>query len=236
MHKYKNIGRTICCLLLTLLLYANIIFANEIEYLKLSDDELPSIVIAYSLISSRYNDFNCIFNVKHNVVALIANEFDKLPGGISTKLSFVRSSFILQNSIGQFAGFLRTNDQTLESAKIPYKSFLYVTTPIDSFDNRILVIISSVSPEQTTIFSIDNQLKTVMLYDSIVKNNIDNMKDIKGSRLLGSIYCVKVIKPGLFELQERLEPGARGFVSPYKYRRFYIDITKGKFKLLAGIT
>lgn len=235
MHKYINILIVSVSFILAVLMCPKEIFSknmdtSDVECQNLSFDELPSVVISYRLISSRHNDFQCIFFENNNILSQLAKELDKLPDGIATKLSLTNMAFILQNSNGQFAGFTRTKNQTLENAKIPYESFLFITTPIYSFDNRILAIISTVSPDQTTIISIDNKLKAVLLYDSFCKNNINNLKDIKGSRFIGSIHSVKVIKPGVFDLQERLEPGARGFVSPYQYRIFHIDITKGKFE------
>lgn len=194
------------------------------EYLS---EELPSIVIAYSLFCARYDAFKSLESNPTNVLIKLGRNIDALPGGISTGLGFTRRAFIVHNNIvGHLSGFARGKNKTLEESNVPFESILFVTTPIKSFGDRALLILSSVSPEKTTIMAVDNKLNTELLYDSFNKNYFDSKKTT-----MGSIYGVKVMKPGYLELQERMEPGARGFSSSYKNRSFMIDVTKGIFEI-----
>ncbi len=194
-----------------------------------SSEELPSIVVSYGLFCARYDSFKLLESNPHNVLIKLGKNIDTLPGGISTGLAFAHRAFIVQNNINnQISGFVRDDKKSLEASNVPFESLLFITTPIESFGNRVLVILSSVSPEQTTIFAVDKKINVELLYDSINKNKITN---IKNSTTLGSIYGVHVIRPGYFLLEERMEPGGRGLLSPTENRTFVVDVTKGIFEL-----
>jgi hypothetical protein len=196
------------------------------EYLS---EELPSVVISYGLFCARYDSFKSLGSNPQNVLIKLGKNIDALPGGISTTLAFAHRSFIVQNNLkDQFSGFVRVDKKTLEASNVPFESLLFVTTPLESFGNRVLVILSSVSPEQTTIFSVDKNLNVELLYDSINKNKISN---VKNSTTLGSVYGVRVIRPGYFLLDERMEPGGRGLIPPTENRTFAVDVTKGAFEI-----
>jgi len=196
------------------------------EYLS---EELPIIVISYGLFCTRYDSFKSLESNPQNVLCKFGKNIDTLPGEVSTNLGFTHRAFIVQNNIeGQSSGFVRIDKKSLEASNVPFESFLFVTTPIESFGNRVLVILSSVSPEKTAIFAVDKKLYIELLYDSINKNKISN---IKNSTTLGSIYGVCVIRPGYFLLEERMEPGGRGMLSPIENRNFIVDVTKGTFEI-----
>ncbi len=196
-----------------------------------SIEELPIIVIAYSLFCARYDEFKSLESNSQNPLVKLKKNIDALPGGISTGLCFTHRAFIVQNREDHLSGFVRIKNKTLEESKVPFENILFVTTPIESLGNRVLLILSSVSPERTTIAAIDNKLNVELLYDSFEKNVIKNMEYIKGSRDIGSIYSIRVKKPGIFLLEERMERGGRKFVSPYKNRTFIMDVSKGVFEI-----
>ncbi len=140
-----------------------------------SNEELPSIVIAYSLLCSRYETFRPLEANPQNVLIKLGGNIDKLKGGVSTGLGFVHRVFTVQNNIkDHVSGYIRIKNKTLKESGVPDESLLFVTTPIESFGNKILVIMGSVSPERTTIFSVDNKLNVELLYDTFDKNNIKN--------------------------------------------------------------
>lgn len=228
----------IACLLPVLFFETpNLLAASKDIAVKVSDisnEELPSVVIAYSLFCARYDEFKSLESNTQNALIKLRKNIDALPGGISTGLVFAHRAFILQNLEGRSEGFVRMKNKTLEESNIPFESILFVTTPIESFGNRVLLILSAVSPETTEIIAIDSKLRSELLYSSFNKNDIKNIKEVKGTPQVGSIFCIKVIKPGVFELQERLEPGGRGFASPYESRTFIVDVTTGKFEFSAA--
>lgn len=206
-------------------------YAANVTSIELSD--LPSIVITYNIFCSRYDEFQLLESKPESILIKLANNIDKLTLDIPTRMAFTHMAFIVQNNIeGQIAGFTRVKKKTLEESKIPFKSIVFVSTPIESFGNRTIVILSSISPERTTIFTIDNKLNVELLYDSFKKNEIKNINNIKGTTTIGSIYGIQVQKPGYFLLEERMEVGGSGFVSPYENRTFIVNLSKGEFELL----
>lgn len=197
----------------------------------ISNRELPSVVVAYGLFCSRYNDFKSLRSYGQNPLVRLSRSIDALPGGISTALAFVHRSYIVQNAENHFSGFMQSNNKSIPDSGIPFEGMLFVTTPIESLGGRVLAIISATSPERTTILAIDNGLNAELLYDSLSKNDIENIKDITGTRTLGSIFNVRVMKPGIFEVDERAAPGGPGTVSHHENRTFVIDTASGTFRL-----
>lgn len=201
-----------------------------------SIDELPSIIISYYLYIKRYPEFKSLESTPQNILIKLRKNLDALSLGITHDISFVHMAFIVQNNIqGHVSGYFRIKNKTLKESGVPYESMLFVTTPIESFGNRVLVIISSVSPERTTIFSVGNNLSTELLYDTFDKNDIKNKEEMLSSGSTDSMYSifnVRVEKPGVFLLEERRD---RGSVHPFhptiEGRKFIIDVTKDKFEL-----
>jgi hypothetical protein len=210
----------------------NVTMGKDVRDEEYLNEELPMIVIACDLLCSRHESFKCLEGSPKNPVIKLITNIDALGIGISTVMGFTHLAFTTENNIeGHMSGFIRVNNKTLEESSVPFTNILFVTTPIKSYNNHILVILSSVSPNRTTVFSVDNKLDVNLLYDSFEKNEIKNVMDIKGTRTIGSIYGIRVLKPGSFLLQERMEPGALGFASQYKNRNFRIDATKGSFQI-----
>lgn len=125
----------------------------------------------------------------------------------------------------------------MEETKVPLESLLFVTTPIDSFANRCLVVVGSVSPDRTTIFSVDKKLEVELLYDSVLKNDLknkDQMLSFGGTDKMYSVVNVRVLQTGIFLVEERIDSGALPFAKN-EGRKFIIDVTKGTFELLMNI-
>lgn len=203
-------------------------------------EDLPSIVIAYRLscgLSFNYPEFKKILENPDNCLGKLSKEFEEksifIPNSYIFGPSYV---FIVQNNIkDHFSGFVRIKNKTLEESKVPFRHILFVTTPIESYGNRILVIDSIVGPEITGIFSVDKNLNVKWLYNNSFLPNEDEKGDIPLP--IGSIYSVQVIKPGVFLLQERLIPGGRMGADEivydflHKNRTFRVDVTDGVFKI-----
>jgi hypothetical protein len=78
-----------------------------------------------------------------------------------------------------------------------------------SFDNKVLVVFSSVAPQQTTIFSVDENLKVDLIYDSIKKHTFRDA-DSGEQEPMASIYQIRNLRNGTFLLKERKFSGVMG--------------------------
>jgi hypothetical protein len=194
------------------------VYADNIETTQeIPSIKLPTIVIAYNLFCSYYNEFKTLEPEHKNILIRLGRSLDQLNIGISTRLALTSRTFIIENIEDHFSGFPRVHEKTIEESKIPFDRILFVTTPIESFNNRILLILSSVSPERTTIISVDKKLHTELLYDSFVQNN--NIE-------ISSIYFIRVLKPGRFWLETRIRPSYREFYKNKKNRTFILEVGK----------
>ncbi len=188
-----------------------------------SANELPSLIISYGVICSRFNEFEEIINIPTNVFHRLDNNIKKISPGICTGLGFAHSTYIVQSDIpNQQYGYLIPSDESSTIETIPFENILFVTTPIKEMNNKVLVILSEVSPDRTAIFSIDNTLNVELLYDSFDKNIFKTT--------IGSIFNIRIEQSGIFLLRERIVPGGKGFFEPYK-RTLIINASSGTFEL-----
>jgi hypothetical protein len=193
----------------------------------LAGERLPGALIAYTYLSSNYVSFRQFlegdseFEWRIEFRRLEAS-LEKLDCDLARRSSFVRFAFTIQGDTpGQEAGFRRFEGKTLEESHVPFDGVLYVTSPLQAIGGKIVVIMSSVSPERTTAFTIDEQLGVNLLYDSY--------KAVSSGTVIpmGSVYRVRVQNPGLFMLDERMILGGRGHFSATDNRRFLLDVMKG---------
>lgn len=207
---------------------------QEMEYVVTSE-ALPTILDAYVLYLTAYPDFKCLETEPKNVLVRLRNNIDAISKSISARLSWVREVFIVQTDIrGYVSGYFRANTKSLEGSGVPDHSLLFVTTPIKSFKNRVIAICSGVAPESTTIISIDKDLNIELLYDTLLKNNITNKTKMSASQRMYSVMNIRVIKSGVFILEERKDTGTAGTNQPtVEGRTFILDVSKGKFELLS---
>ncbi len=178
-------------------------------------DELPSVIIAYSLFSSYYQDFKSLWssNEKPWFLDKLQAALSELNCDIDLRLAFTHESYIVRsNTIRTFL--------SVDSIKSELKSVLFVTTPIKSYDNKILVILSSVSPERTTIIAIDNELGAELLYDSF-NLLVENVK-------MCSIHSIRIEESDSFILEEK---SVSSCPMTNTRRSFSITFPNGTFKL-----
>src|SRR5207248_73899 len=97
------------------------------------------------------------------------------------------------------------------------------TDPVPALDDRVLVIISTVGPERTTIVTLDEKLQMRSVYDSGGSPAQSHFPP------LGSIYQVKVVGAGKLLLQERRLPGEN--VNTLSNRSFLLTINHGEISL-----
>ncbi|MSP39626.1 MAG: toxin-antitoxin system YwqK family antitoxin [Deltaproteobacteria bacterium] len=188
------------------------------------EDELPALVIGVHLFWRRYPEFKALENIRNNSLVKLIKNMEKA----GVRLAFTHLPFVVQNEIaGAFVGFSKTQTKSLEYSDIPYESILFVTTPVASYGNRVLVILGSVSPQQSTIFSVDGQLDVTPLYSSQtpIKYSDGNATN------LGAISGIRVVESGLFQLAERWNH--HGGLPPTIERQFLVDVRRGKFEISA---
>jgi len=216
MNKLIIMRRYIGILYLTLLFfgYFNLCYAENIKF-SYSSSELPDIVIAYSHFCSHYIDeFKAVKLESSSSFSLLGRNLDQLECDISTRLAFTHRSFIIQNIKDYYAGYKKIEKKPIEVSKIPYEDILFVTTPIEDIDNRILMLLSSIRPERVTILAIDNELNTMLLYDSFNKKRNAGIK---------TIYQIKANYPGIFLLEGGTRPPLQSFYYPLTYILKVID-------------
>ncbi len=189
----------------------------------IDSSELPATVIALANVYRWFGDADHLQPIPNREgpipLKILAKNLEKLPSpgkfplDIPTRMCFSQLAFVVQNGIeGHRSGF-----------HFPHESILFVTTPIETFGNRVLMILSDVSPERTSVVAINNELSVELLFDSFEKGEIENAK----STTVGSIYGIEVQRAGYLTLHER--PGRIG---GYDNKRvFIIDVTEGRFKL-----
>jgi len=204
----------ILCLTLLFLGYFNLCYAENIKF-GFSSSELPDIVIAYSHFCSHYIDeFKAVKLDSDSSFSRLERNLDQLECDIPTRLAFTHRSFIVQNEKDYYAGYKRIGRKSIEVSKIPYEDIVFVTTPIEDLDNRILMFLSSIRPERVTIVAIDNELNTKLLYDSFNKRRNAGIR---------TIYQIKVNSPGNFLLEGGIRPPLQTFYYPFTYILKVID-------------
>jgi hypothetical protein len=127
-------------------------------------------------------------NARSRVERSLESSLENLGVDLPRKLAFVRQAFVVQ-------------PREVASKITGHKgiSSLYITEAIPNLGGRIVAILSSSSPEDTSIFTIDDRLNANLVYDSINANRFANDKHCDP---LGQITSVRVSREGLISLEE----------------------------------
>ena len=153
--------------------------------------------------------------------------------------SFIdREWFVQSAAVGSFAGRPKPAGETLRQAGVRLRSIAFITSPIKSFDNRTLIIVSEL-PYRVTIVSVNRHLRVRRLFDSDRKRPIFLRRVPVG---MGPLYEVRVVKPDVFLLYEgavagwpETAGGRHGFAGRYTYARhvrvFTVDFPHGHFRI-----
>lgn len=224
------------------LINVNITYAENQKVVRPSERSLkpsylPGVVIACQMLQW-FRTIRCLQSTPPGPVIELSNNVENLSPDIRDKMSWAHLVFTVQNNIGESrSGFVRIEGRTLEESNVPpFENILFVTTPIESFGNRVLVFVGSESPEDTTIFSVDETLNVELLFESNRKKTIRNIEQIKSIKGIFSIYGIEVVKPGYFLLQERAHVSGDKIFSPYKNRVFVVDVTRGAFEMTLDLS
>jgi hypothetical protein len=220
----KRLGRLLVFIGIIIVFSTGKLLAGESD-LHIPHSEIPAAVVSCSFVLSNFLQFECVLGADAtNPIKKLIDGFKRIPCDIAVRLGFAHYDFIVQGDVvGNYSGFLSTGADGSKQGIVQRESILFVTTPLDSFSKKSLVIISSVSPERVTIISIDKQLRMELLYESFNAHYGDGTKAVK----LCSVYGIKVIAPGKMKLLER--PGRCGGFD-FK-REFLLDVSGGTFKI-----
>ena len=203
---------------------------------KYSPSDLPNLIVAYNLAITHYEDFKCIWKLSgkdqySHPFPMLKSKFNKISPKINISFGFTHTAFIVQNQMkGQLLGLSFVKEKDNKGLTIPFENILFVTTPIESFGNRCLIFLSSVSPECTYILAIDKEFGVELLY-STFDDNLNRIWEKQGYTIMCSIYSIQVIEPGVFILSERENNKC---TINKEERRFQINVADGKFKILLG--
>jgi hypothetical protein len=183
-------------------------FATSFAKGEISMHEIPDAIITYAFLSSTYyeNFSGFLKSIEGqdptNRIERLHQSLKGFSADIPTRIRFPHRSFVVySNPAVQDIGFPNGNDLDMNS--------LFITTPLMSFDNKVLVVFSSVAPQQTTIFSVDENLKVDLIYDSIKKHTFRDA-DSGEQEPMASIYQIRNLRNGTFLLKERKFSGVMG--------------------------
>lgn len=107
---------------------------------------------------------------------------------LETSMGFGHLSFIVQPDIPGNVYKINTNDRAL-----------YATAPLHNLGNRIVAIWTAFGPESGTIFSLDEKLHTVLIYDTFKKSEFAEGKDCYP---VGQIIEVRIDRPNVLRLTD----------------------------------
>ncbi len=169
--------------------------AQPQRVIAVAPDALPMLTISYafSLGEGAENRGNAIAAASPlgRTYGVFESSLEQLHVDLPTKLAFVQEAYVVQPELvgSRVAG---THG----------RGTLYITTPIHALGDWSVVIVSSVSPESTTVLEVDGRLHTKLIYDSISANQL-----LAGSSCdpLGQINGIQILQPGHLLLTESNE-------------------------------
>jgi len=167
---------------------------------------LSQAIIAYGFLRWDYLDFDRLLTsspnlpLAQNMKALDA-ALESLDCDIGKRMAGPHKALILPPfPFNQWIGFRRAGGR-----KSPEGGWLFVTQPIGTSPQRVLVVFSSASPEQTTVFWIEEADKgyvAKLLFDSFRKGKIGNE-----STLMGAATSIRFESDNDILLKDWGEPG-----------------------------
>jgi hypothetical protein len=171
---------------------------------EVSTNSLPQAIIAYGFLRSNYADFDQLLtSARSSAVVRDINELQQalfsLRCDVPTRLAFPHQDLIVPPvPVGDWIGFQRLTEEGM----------LFVTQAVGVNPQRVWVVLSSVAPTRTTVFSFQNSgqgYASSLLYDSFNKGDVSNAPDT----VIGAVVQVNLQKNNDILLKEAAEPGSR---------------------------
>jgi hypothetical protein len=131
-----------------------------------------------------------------------------------------RAVILPVSSVGQRIGFKRA---------APTEGLTFVVKDGRAAPQRVWVVLSSVAPERTTVFWLDEDFKAGLVYDSFKKGEIRNAPHTA----IAAVLAVTRVNGSQLLLEEWAEPGSRPGSMGAVGRVFQLDLTKSEMTLAA---
>lgn len=194
-----------CILTLVVALNSEIVAPNKVD--------LSQAVIAYSFLRWDYLDLEKLFASDSNLPVVqnlkaLDTGLKSLDCDVPTRLAVPHRALILPASPMNWFGFERPAERNS-----PDRGWLFVTQSSGNGSERVLVVLSSASPDRTTVFWLEGRgsgYEANLLYDSLKKGRISN-----AATMVGAATEVKIEKNGEVLLKDWGEPG----VGPREFAR-----------------
>lgn len=191
---------------------------------------LSQAVITYGYLRSNHADFDQLLAsgptlaVARDMKAL-EGALDSLRCDVPTLLAFPHRALVVPSSpVGQWIGFPTTEESP------PEEGTLFVTQPLRAPPQRVWVVLSSVAPERTTVFWLEEGERgyvSGLVYDSFNKGKISNAPHT----MIGAVTEVNLGKGDKILLKEWAEPGSRPGQMGAVGRVFQVDLARGEVTL-----
>jgi len=163
-------------------------------------------VVAYGFLRWDYLDLDKLFASNTDLAAVqelkaLDAALKSLDCDVSTRLASPHQAIILPSApVSEWIGFPRP-----EGRNSPDKGWLFVTQSSGTGSERALVVLSSASPERTTVFWLEDTgtgYAAKLLYDSVKKGKVSN-----ATTMVGAATQVRIEKAGDVLLKDWGEPG-----------------------------
>lgn len=201
-QRIENLRRLIAVLILMFLSACAAELSSQSEYRPILQDELPDALLQYSYMLRRdpravleqmeQQDQTTLASWFRRVRERLGDEVDLIDFQVEWADNLCR---LQSDDAGHFCGNV---ERKLVN---PGSGFVYVTTPIASANRQVILVLSSVSPEGTLIYSFAEGGSAQLLYDyKANRSDICETEDVDYS--IRSIYGMSVESPGSFILRE----------------------------------
>jgi hypothetical protein len=155
-------------------------------------------------------------------LARLEESFRQLDCDIPRRLGFVETFFTVES--GPRKSVVGLPPPGASPAHPPEGSLLFVSTPVAA--DRIVVVLSSVAPDRTTVFTVDTAYQARLVYDSFSRTGPIGA--------IGLVDRIEAAGPGELLLHEAYELGARGIRAPRASRSFLLDARAGTVTPASG--
>lgn len=192
--------------------------------------DLTQAVIAYGFLSSNYGDFDKLLGAGSALG--LAGDMKALEGALGSlncdvpiRIGFPHRAFVVPSyPVGQWIGSIRTAETP------PQEGTLLVTEHLRMKPARVLVVLSSVAPERTTVFWIEGTVRgylSRLVYDSFRKGKIANAPHT----VIGAVTAASAGRSDEIFVKEWAEPGSRPRTMGSVGRVFKVDPARDEVTL-----
>ncbi len=204
---------------------------------KIKPSQIPLLIATDIALNRELADFRAVQKMEQLRLGNRLIRLNRQMGSNGAPLDFVIRTWFLESSDrGNTAGYpsVAVGRTAFSKHALDGGCYVFITSPIKSFGNRVLVIRSKPGDYDTTIVSVDRFLKVSPLYDSL---DIPQPASLKQPEVgVGPVYRMAVAKPDVFYLYETAEEGLSlknvgAFVSHPNARVFVIDFPDGHFRI-----